>query len=116
MRFCVISIIVISCAGRVRAPASQPSSMPNEFVLVESKWCAPETGVFATVDGVRTFLKTQSEKTLGLQETNAELTFERDKADTALARENWWASWGVWVGGALGLIVGGLAGYEIAHR
>lgn len=97
-------------------PASQPSSVPTEFVLVEAKWCAPETGFFATVDGVRTFLKARSDIELALKETAAEFKYERDADAKALGRENWWSIYGVWVGGALGLIVGGLAGYEVAHR
>lgn len=107
-------------------PASQPASLPDEYMLIERGQEAPGDGFFLSINGSVHELSKRADENLAwrLQLDDAKQDAADNKADLDAAmrkvsHEDWCVRWcleiGLLVGAVLGGFGGGLIGEKLAH-
>lgn len=121
MRTSIIAIVLAatSCASVRVAPASQPSSLPDEYMAVTPGYMVPEPGFYLTMAGAVNELTLQSNHELEIQKQLKIMQLERDTDAKQLSRDEWCSRWclplGV-VGGLIAGILGSSAVFAVLHH
>lgn len=106
-----------SCAHIKAQPASAPTAYPVGYIVMHNGQKVPDEGLFLSLADARMADMAQAEHDLSYQQAIADAELAQHMAESRLSKDEFWARYGLPVGGVAGVALGVVLGFIVgAHR